>query len=269
MAAMMMANKTIPEMSGFWKKSTITEAYRLTYHSTSWLSGGLESLVPEVDVPTLDSYTVVCFDSHLVARLDLPPSKFFVAIMNFLGCELVDLKLNTIAALSYFTMLCECWFGITLDTSLFWYLYSPSCYGKVIYSRIGLSLCCNRQKDYIDATFKSSWRGSSRMWFLVDMHVPPQWVNRHLLPPLIDNKRGESELTPRLTTLVKRVVELHDVGIWACHYAEEFTLWCICPLGSRDKLVYECLWIADPSHELADSNILTLLIVADDLMFLI
>jgi hypothetical protein len=172
MAAMMMANKTIPEMSDYWKKSTITEAYRLTYHSTSWLSGGLESLVPEVDVSTLDSSTVVCFESHLVARLDLPASKFFVAIMNFFGCELVDLNPNTIAALSYFTMLCECWFGITLDTSLFWYLYSPSCYDKVIYSGIRLSLRCNRQKDYIDATFKSSWRGSSRMWFLVDMHVP-------------------------------------------------------------------------------------------------
>jgi hypothetical protein len=48
-----------------------------------------------------------------------PPSKFLVAVINFLVCELVHLNPNAIVTLSYFTMLCECWLGIALDTSLF------------------------------------------------------------------------------------------------------------------------------------------------------
>jgi hypothetical protein len=55
------------------------------------------------------------------------------------------------------------------------------------------------------------------------MHVEPQWVNMHLLLLLIDDKRGEPKMTPRLTTLVKRVAELHNIGLRACHCDEEFT----------------------------------------------
>jgi hypothetical protein len=56
----------------------------------------------------VDITIVVYFQSHLVAGLDLPPSKFLVSILNFLKCELVHLNLNVITALSCFTMLCEC-----------------------------------------------------------------------------------------------------------------------------------------------------------------
>jgi hypothetical protein len=52
----------------------------------------------------------------------------------------------------------------------------------------------------------------------------PQWANRHLLPPLIDNKRERPKMTPRLTALVKRVTELRDTGLRECHYAKEFIL---------------------------------------------
>jgi hypothetical protein len=31
-------------------------------------------------------------------------------------------------------------------------------------------------------------------------------------------------MTPRLTTLVKRVAELRTAGLHECHYTEEFTL---------------------------------------------
>jgi hypothetical protein len=161
MATAKIADKIVPHMFDYWKKSMITEAYRKAYHSTDWLSGGLESLVPEVNIPTVDGSTVVCFKLHLIARIGLPPSKFLVVVMNFLGCELVHLNLNAIAALSCFTMLCECWLGIALDTSLFWYFYSPARYGKVIYSRIRLSLHRSCRKQYNDTTFKSSWRSSS------------------------------------------------------------------------------------------------------------
>jgi hypothetical protein len=155
-AAAKMVNKTTPSMSDYWKKSMITEADCLAYHATGGLGGGMEFHVPKVDIPTVDDSTVVSFESHLVAGLGLPPSKFLVAIMNFLGCELVHLNTNAVTALSCFTMLCECWLGIVPDTNLFWYFYSLTRYDKVVYSRIGLSLRRSRRKNYIDATFKSS-----------------------------------------------------------------------------------------------------------------
>jgi hypothetical protein len=72
-----------------------------------------------VEYLTVDDTTMVCFESHLVAGLGLPPSKFLVAVMSHLGCELFHFNSNAIAALSYFMMLCKCWLGIALDTSLF------------------------------------------------------------------------------------------------------------------------------------------------------
>jgi hypothetical protein len=197
---------------------------------------------------------VVCFKSHLVVGLSLPPNKFLVAIMNFLGCELVHFSPNVITALSYFTMLCEYWLGIALDTSLFLSFNSLIRYDKVLYFRIRLSLRRHRQKEYIDATFKSSWRGSSQRWFLVGMHVAPQWVNKHLLLPLIDNKWGEQEMTPCLAGLVKWVAELYNIGLRTCHCTKEFTPRWIHPLGHRDNLAYECSRLADPSREPADSK---------------
>jgi hypothetical protein len=71
----------------------------------------------------------------------------------------------------------------------------------------------------------------------------------HLLPPLIDDKRGELKMTPRLASLVKRVAELCNFGLQACHYAKEFTLQWIHPLGRQEKLAYECPRLAGPSHE--------------------
>jgi hypothetical protein len=56
------------------------------------------------------------------------------------------------------------------------------------------------------------------------MHAQPQWVNMHLLLPLIDDKRGEPKMALCLAALVKRVTELCDSGLRACHCAKEFTL---------------------------------------------
>jgi hypothetical protein len=195
LAAIKMTDNQIPEISDYWKKSNVSEANRQTNHDFSSLMGNLISSISEVDVPTTHDSTVVCFESHLVTRLGLPPSKFLVAIMNFLGCELVHFNPNTIAALGYFTMLCECWLGIMPDTSLFWYFYSPVRYNKVVYSWISFSLHHHHIHEYIDATFKSSWRGSQSKWFLVDMHVEPQWANRQLypLPPRSLIRSGESQ----------------------------------------------------------------------------
>jgi hypothetical protein len=65
-------------------------------------------------------------------------------------------------------------------------------------------------------------------------------MNIHMLPLLIDNKRGEPEMTPRLAALVQWVAELHNADLQTCHCTEEFTLRQIHPVGHRDKLAYEC-----------------------------
>jgi hypothetical protein len=139
-----MANRKVPEMSDIFKKTIVTEKERRAYHRLSWLTSNLISMIPEVDIPIEHDSTIICFESYLIVGLGLPPSKFISAIMNFLGCELVHFNPNAIAALCFFVMLCECRLGIAPDTSLFWYFYSLIRYFKVVYSGIGLSLCCHR-----------------------------------------------------------------------------------------------------------------------------
>jgi hypothetical protein len=56
-------------------------------------------------------------------------------------------------------------------------------------------------------------------------------------------------MTPCLFALVKRVADLHAVGLRACYYTEEFTLRWIRPLSHRERLAYDYPWLADPSHE--------------------
>jgi hypothetical protein len=160
-----MADRKVSKMSDFFKKTTITKEERLAYHMFGWLTDNLISMILEVDVSTIHDPTTICFESYLIAGLGLPPSKFLSSIMNFLGCELVHFNPNAIAALSCFAMLCEYWLGIgsnTPNTGLFWYFYSSVQYTKVVYSGIGFSVCCHLSQQYIDATFKSSWKDSQK-----------------------------------------------------------------------------------------------------------
>jgi hypothetical protein len=108
LAATKMADRKVPEMSDFFKKTTVIEEECLAYHRFCWLTGNLVSMIPEVDVPIIHDSTIVCFESYLVAGLGLMPSKFLSSIMNFLCCELVHFNSNAIAALSCFATLCEC-----------------------------------------------------------------------------------------------------------------------------------------------------------------
>jgi hypothetical protein len=160
--------------------------------------------------------------------------------MNYLGCSLVHLNTNAISTLSNSVMLCECWLGIPLETSLFWYYYSPTRYTKTIFDGIGFSLRRNRRDEYIKTTFKGCWKGAQQKWILVDMHDQPPWVNKLLFPLAIKNKRSEPPMFDRLAALTKRVVELRQASLEACHCVEEFYLWWICPLGRRKKLAFEC-----------------------------
>jgi hypothetical protein len=75
--------------------------------------------------------------------------------MNYLGCSLVHLNVNTVSTLSTFIILCECWLEIPPDASLFCYYYSPARYTKTIFDGIGLFLRHKRRDEYIRATFKS------------------------------------------------------------------------------------------------------------------
>jgi hypothetical protein len=224
--AVKMANGEIPEL-----KTTVTEEDRKAYHDLGWLSGNLISFIPEVDVPTVEGSTILYFESQLAAGLGLPPSKFLSSLMNYLGCSLVHLNANAISALSSFAMLCECWQEIPPDTSLFWYYYSPARYTKTIFGGIGLSLRRKCRDEYIKATFKGCWKGAQQKWILVDMHVEPPWVNKLMFPPAIKNQRKEPPMTDRLAALVRRVAELHQVGLEACHCVEEFYLRRIRPLS--------------------------------------
>jgi hypothetical protein len=119
---------------------TMTEDDRRAYHDLRWLTGNFVSFILDVDVPTVEGSTIICFKSQLAVGLGLLLGKFLSSIMNYLGCSLVHLNPNVVSALSSFVMLCECWLGIPPDTSIFWYYYSPSRYTKTIFGGIGLSL---------------------------------------------------------------------------------------------------------------------------------
>jgi hypothetical protein len=245
----------IPELADFFKKTIVTEADRQAYHDLGWLSGNLISFIPEVDVPTVEGSTVLCFECQLAAGLGLPPSKFLSSIMSYLGCSLVHLNANAVSALNSFVMLCECWLGIPLDTSLFWYYYSLARYSKTMFGGIGLSLQHKCRDKYIKATFKSCWKGAQQKWVLVDMHVEPPWVNKLMFPPAIKDQWKEPPMTDRLATLVRHVAELRQAGLEACHCTEEFYLWRIHPLGRRKTLAFESPRLADPSRDPLPGNI--------------
>jgi hypothetical protein len=81
------------------------------------------------------------------------------------------------------------------------------------------------------------------------MHIEPPWVNKLLFPPAIKDQRKEPSMTDRLATLVRRVAELRQAGLEACHCVEEFYLRRIRPLGRRKTLAFESPRLADPSRD--------------------
>jgi hypothetical protein len=149
----LMAKGEIPDLTDFFKKTTVTEEECQSFHDSGWLSGSVIT-IPEVDVPTVDGLNVLYFESQLLARLGLPPSKFLAAIMNYLCYSLVHFNANALAGLCSFVMLCECWLRIPPDSSLFCYYYSTSKYAKFIYGGIRPSLHHNRRDEYILTRFK-------------------------------------------------------------------------------------------------------------------
>jgi hypothetical protein len=87
------------------------------------------------------------------------------------------------------------------------------------------------------------------------MHVEPSWVNKLLFPPAIKDQRKEPPIFNRLAALVRRITELRQAGLEACHCAEEFYLWRIRPLDRRKTLAFESPRLADPSRDPLPGNI--------------
>jgi hypothetical protein len=182
-ATQSIVKKKVPILYEYWKMLTVTEADLAAYHAAGWLPGGVLSSTTDMEFPTISKTIIICFVSHLMAGLGLPPSKFLVSILNFLRCELVHMNPNFITTLNCFSMLCKCWLRILPDTSLFCYFYYLAHYDKQVFSGIGLTLHHNHRKEYLNTKFKGSWKGISQKWFHVDTYIEAQWMNKHLLPP--------------------------------------------------------------------------------------
>jgi hypothetical protein len=58
-----MADGKLPELTDFFKKMTVTEDNRKAYHNRGWLVGNLLFIISEIDVPTIEGSTVLCFES--------------------------------------------------------------------------------------------------------------------------------------------------------------------------------------------------------------
>jgi hypothetical protein len=140
MAIQAMAKKKVPKLYEYLKVPMITEKDLCAYRAAGWLSGGKICSTIDLDFTIVDQTNIVFFESHFMCGLGIPPSKFLVSILNFIGCELVHLNLNAIVVLSRFRMLCECWLEIPPNTSLFWYFYSPTRYERRMFSGIRLTL---------------------------------------------------------------------------------------------------------------------------------
>jgi hypothetical protein len=156
-----MAKKEVPKLFEYWKAPIITEEDLTAFHGTRGLPGVVLCSTTPLEFRTIDRTVIVCFESHLICGLSLPPRKFLVSILNSLECELVHLNPNAIATLKCFSMLCECWLDIPPDTSLFWYFYYPARYECMVFSGIELTLHHNHQGEYMKTKFRGCWKGAS------------------------------------------------------------------------------------------------------------
>jgi hypothetical protein len=114
-----MMERKIPNLYEYWKAPTVDDKDINNFHMPRCLPRDALCSPTSLEFPTIDHTSIVCFVSHLICSLDLPPSEFLVAILNYLGCKLIHLHPNAIGALICFSMVCECWQDIPLDTSLF------------------------------------------------------------------------------------------------------------------------------------------------------
>jgi hypothetical protein len=222
-SASLMAEGEIPKLTDLFKKIVVTEEECMYYHAHGWLTSNVLSTIPEVDVPTVCGSSVLCFESHLLVVLGLPPSKFLAAIMNYLGCSVVHFNPSAIATLNTSVMLCECGWGLH---------QTLACFGTITpYPGTPNSSMAGSDCPCVVITEMSISRHFSRAalkipkkWFLVDMHVQPSWEIKLLFPLVIKAQRQEPPMITRLTTLFSHISELCGAGLKVCHYIKEFHL---------------------------------------------
>jgi hypothetical protein len=118
-ADQVMAKKQNLNLYEYWKVPTVTEKDIANFHDAEWLPGSLLCAPTPLEFPSIDRINIVCFESHLMCGLSFPPSKFLIAVLNYLGYELVHFHPNAIATISCFSMQCDCWPGIPPDTLFF------------------------------------------------------------------------------------------------------------------------------------------------------
>jgi hypothetical protein len=57
------------------------------FHEVKWLPDDLVCYPTSLDFRTMDHTHIMCFESHPICGLVLPPSKFLIAILGYLGCD--------------------------------------------------------------------------------------------------------------------------------------------------------------------------------------
>jgi hypothetical protein len=93
----MMAESKVPNLYEYWKSPTVGEDDISNFHVARWFPSDMVCSPTTLDFPTIDHTNIICFESHLMCVLILPRSKFLLAILNYLGYELIHLHLNAIA----------------------------------------------------------------------------------------------------------------------------------------------------------------------------
>jgi hypothetical protein len=58
-----MVEGKIPKLTEFFEKTTMMEDNCRAYHDRGWLTGSLVSFILEVDIPTVEGSTILCFES--------------------------------------------------------------------------------------------------------------------------------------------------------------------------------------------------------------
>jgi hypothetical protein len=65
-------------------------------------------------------------------------------------------------------------------------------------------------------------------------------------------------MTDPLAMLIKRVAELCQASLKACHYVKEFYLRRIRPLSHKKTLAFECPWMDNPSCDPSEGDLFIL-----------
>jgi hypothetical protein len=71
-----MVKKKVPKLYEYWKAPMIMEKDLSSYHATGWRLGGKICSITDLDFPTVDRTNIVCFESHLMCGLGVPPRIF-------------------------------------------------------------------------------------------------------------------------------------------------------------------------------------------------